>query len=130
MSSEIVHGDTANLKSSQARQLQRFGARQVPPQLVISAVLARDLIDLSQVLNRQLGLFIDRLQAQANGTLPFAADPLLQHRLVAAVFDATDLGPTPLRPLAVTLRERLDPLARGPVDRFLAHYGEVRPANR
>ena len=60
MSSEIVHGDTANLKSSQARQLQRFGARQVPPQLVISAVLARDLIDLSQVLNRQLGLFIDR----------------------------------------------------------------------
>ena len=79
---------------------------------------------------RLLGLFIDRLQAQANGTLPFAADPLLQHRLVAAVFDATDLGPTPLRPLAVTLRERLDPLARGPVDRFLAHYGEVRPANR
>ena len=60
MSSEIVHGDTANLKSNQARLLQRLGARQVPPDLVISAVLARDLLDLSQVLNRQLGLFIDR----------------------------------------------------------------------
>ncbi len=59
-SSEPVHGDTANLKSSQARALQRFGARQVPPDHVVSAVLARDLLDLSQVLNRQLGLFIDR----------------------------------------------------------------------
>ncbi len=60
MNSDIVHGDTANLKSSQARILQRFGARTVPPDRVISAVLARDLLDLSQVLNRQLGLFIDR----------------------------------------------------------------------
>jgi len=59
-SSEIVHGDTANLKSSQARLLQRLGQRQVPPGSVISAVLARDLLDLSQQLNRQLGLFIDR----------------------------------------------------------------------
>ncbi len=60
MSSEIVHGDTANLKSSQARTLQRLGARQVPPTSVISAVLARDLLDLSHQLGRQLGLFIDR----------------------------------------------------------------------
>ncbi len=60
MSSEIVHGDTANLKSSQARALQRLGARQVPPDRVVSAVLARDLLDLSQQINRQLGLFIDR----------------------------------------------------------------------
>jgi GTP-binding protein HflX len=60
VSSDLVHGDTANLKSSQARALQRLGARTVPPDRVISAVLARDLLDLSQVLNRQLGLFIDR----------------------------------------------------------------------
>ena len=79
---------------------------------------------------RLLSLFIDRLQAQIAGTLPFAADPLLQHRLVAAVFDATDLGPTPLRPLAVALRGSLDPLTRGPVDRFLAQYGEVRPPTK
>ncbi|MBK9754181.1 MAG: GTPase HflX [Nannocystis sp.] len=60
MSDPIVHGDTANLKSSQARALQRLGARQVPPTSVISAVLARDLLELSHQLNRQLGLFIDR----------------------------------------------------------------------
>jgi GTP-binding protein HflX len=60
VSSDIVHGDTANLKSSQARALQRFGARQVPPDRVVSAVLARDLLELSQQINRQLGLFIDR----------------------------------------------------------------------
>ena len=60
MSSEIVHGDTANLKSSQARALQKLGARTVPPDRVISAVLARDLLELSHVINRQLGLFIDR----------------------------------------------------------------------
>jgi len=77
---------------------------------------------------RVLALLSDRLTAQAAGGLPFAEDPLLQHRLVAAVFDATDLSPTPLRPLAVALRDRLDPLARGPVDRFLARHGEVRPA--
>ena len=59
-SSEIVHGDTANLKSSQARLLQRLGQRQVPPGSVVSAVLDRDLLDLSHQLNRQLGLFIDR----------------------------------------------------------------------
>jgi len=60
VSDPIVHGDTANLKSSQARALQRLGARQVPPTSVISAVLARDLLELSHQLNRQLGLFIDR----------------------------------------------------------------------
>lgn len=79
---------------------------------------------------RLLDLFSERLKAQAAGTLPLAVDPLLQHRLVAAVFDATDLGPTPLRPLAVALRDRLDPLTRGPVDRFLALYGEVRPPKK
>lgn len=76
---------------------------------------------------RLLDLLADRLRAQAAGRLPLAADPLLQHRLIAAVFDAADLGPTPLRPLALALRERLDPLARGPVERFLARHGEVRP---
>jgi hypothetical protein len=79
---------------------------------------------------RLLDLLAERLRAQAAGRLPFATDPLLQHRLVAAVFDAADLGPTPLRPLAVALRQRLDGFARGPVERFLARHGEVRPAKR
>lgn len=55
-----LFGDTANLKSSQSRALQRLGERRVPPDRVISAALARDLLDLSHQLGRQLGLFIDR----------------------------------------------------------------------
>ncbi|MDC0674094.1 GTPase HflX [Nannocystis radixulma] len=60
MSADRIHGDTANLKSSQSRALQRLGERRVPADRVISAALARDLLDLSHQLGRQLGLFIDR----------------------------------------------------------------------
>ncbi|WAS97701.1 GTPase HflX [Nannocystis punicea] len=60
MSADRLHGDTANLKSSQSRALQRLGERRVPADRVISAALARDLLDLSHQLGRQLGLFIDR----------------------------------------------------------------------
>ncbi|MBL9100137.1 MAG: GTPase HflX [Myxococcales bacterium] len=60
MSSEVLHGDTANLKSSQSRALQRLGRREIPPDRVISPVLARDLLDLAHGLGRQLGLFVDR----------------------------------------------------------------------
>jgi GTP-binding protein HflX len=55
-----LHGDTANLKSSQARALRRLGERRVPADRVVSAALARDLLDLSHQLGRRLGLFIDR----------------------------------------------------------------------
>jgi len=60
LSADRLHGDTANLKSSQSRALQRLGERRVPADRVISAALARDLLDLSHQLGRQLGLFIDR----------------------------------------------------------------------
>lgn len=60
MAADRLHGDTANLKSSQARALRRLGERHVPADRVLSAVLARDLLDLSHQLGRQLGLFIDR----------------------------------------------------------------------
>ncbi|MDC0715311.1 GTPase HflX [Nannocystis bainbridge] len=59
-SADRLHGDTANLKSSQSRALQRLGERRVPADRVVSAALARDLLDLSHQLGRQLGLFIDR----------------------------------------------------------------------
>jgi GTP-binding protein HflX len=57
---ERLHGDTANLKSSQARALRRLGERRVAADRVISAALARDLLDISQEIGRRLGLFIDR----------------------------------------------------------------------
>ncbi len=67
-----------------------------------------------------------RLHLQATGEVPFASDPLDEHRLVSAVFDASDRSPTPLRALGRALVEKLDPLSRGPVERFLAAAGTFR----
>jgi GTP-binding protein HflX len=58
--SDVVHGDTSNLKTSQARALARLGDRRVPADRVVTAPLARDLLALSHELNRRIGLFIDR----------------------------------------------------------------------
>lgn len=56
----VVYGDTSNLKASHAKALQRLARRTVPAEQVISLPLARDLLDLSHELNRELGLFVDR----------------------------------------------------------------------
>ncbi|MCA9685811.1 MAG: GTPase HflX [Myxococcales bacterium] len=58
--SDVVFGDTSNLKPSQARALARVGERRVPADAIVSAPLARDLLALSHELNRRIGLFIDR----------------------------------------------------------------------
>ncbi|PRP95661.1 GTPase HflX [Enhygromyxa salina] len=58
--SDVVHGDTSNLKPSQARALGRLGERRVPADQVVTGPLARDLLALSHELNRRIGLFIDR----------------------------------------------------------------------
>ena len=55
-----VHGDTANLKASHVRQLQRLGQRSFAPDLVIAPALARDVLDIAHELNRRVGLFVDR----------------------------------------------------------------------
>jgi len=59
-SRSAIFGDTANLKSNQAKTLARLQDRRVPADQVISAALARALLELSHELGRQLGLFIDR----------------------------------------------------------------------
>lgn len=73
-----------------------------------------------------LDLLVERLRRFSESGAPDIADPLLRHRVISAVFDAADRSPTPLRPLAVALRPRLDGLALGPVERFLKRYGEIR----
>ncbi len=60
MTSRQIFGDTANLKSSHVRALQRLAERSVPADRVISAALARDAVELASELNRRIGLFIDR----------------------------------------------------------------------
>lgn len=57
---DVVHGDTSSLKSSQAKALVRLAERRVPADRLISPPLARDLLELSHELNRRIGLFIDR----------------------------------------------------------------------
>jgi hypothetical protein len=73
-----------------------------------------------------LDLLAERLRRYGETGVPDVVDPLVRHRVVSAVFDAPERSPTPLRALALALRPRLDPLARGPVERFLARHGEVR----
>ena len=48
------------MKSGQIKALERIARRRVPPELMISPELARDLSRLSLELGRQLGLLIDR----------------------------------------------------------------------
>jgi GTP-binding protein HflX len=57
---DVVHGDTSSLKSSQAKALVRLAERRVPADRLISPTLARELLELSHELNRRIGLFIDR----------------------------------------------------------------------
>ncbi len=53
-------GDTSNLKPNHARALDRLANRSVPAVQVVSQVLARDILDLSLELGRQIGLLLDR----------------------------------------------------------------------
>ena len=55
-----VHGDTANLKASHVRQLQKLGDRSIAPDQIVGPALARDLLDLAHEIGRRIGLFIDR----------------------------------------------------------------------
>jgi GTPase len=55
-----VHGDTASLKPSHVRSLQKLGDRSMAPDQVVGPALARDLLDLAHEIGRRVGLFVDR----------------------------------------------------------------------
>ncbi len=57
---ETIVGNTGGLKTAQLQALERIARRRVPPELMISAELARDLARLSMDLGRQLGVLINR----------------------------------------------------------------------
>lgn len=91
--------------------------------LLVRALLANVEHGGAQIL---LEVLVERLTAQAAGTIPVDEDPMLQSRLTAAVFDASTLSPTPLRAIARDLEPRLSPLGRQPVTRFLERVGRFR----
>jgi len=95
--------------------------------LLMRAVLTRVEADPEPVL---LDVLVDHWQQIDSGDASLPDDPILQHRLSTAVFDSPYLSPTPLRPLAVELLERVHPGARGPMERFLERHGETRPVHR
>jgi GTP-binding protein HflX len=56
----MIHGHLAGLRASQLKALERLNRRHVPPGLVVTPELARELTELSRELRRQLGLVLDR----------------------------------------------------------------------
>jgi hypothetical protein len=74
-----------------------------------------------------LKLLMMRLRNQADGRIPLEEDPVLQHRIMCAVFDSELLSPTPLREIALALRPKVDALGKGPIERFLKRVGDKRP---
>jgi GTP-binding protein HflX len=56
----MIHGNTAGLKPSQVKALERIYQRRLPPGEAITAELARYLTEQSSELRRQIGLIIDR----------------------------------------------------------------------
>jgi GTP-binding protein HflX len=55
-----IFGSTKGLKANQIRRIENLYRRKVPPKLVVTPELARDLSRLSFEINRQMGLLIDR----------------------------------------------------------------------
>jgi hypothetical protein len=95
--------------------------------IVVGALIAEIEQDPTSSL---LPCLVERSRRIAAGRVPMDRDPIVQHRLVTAIFASPYLSPTPLRPIAVGMRDKLDPRSRGPVTRFLERHGEDRPLNR
>ena len=58
--SKTLHGNLSGLKPSQLRRLERLYRRRVSPSQIVSHELSKELAALSQELNRQLGLLLNR----------------------------------------------------------------------
>lgn len=55
-----IFGHIAGLKTAQHNKLERISRRRVPPELIVSPELARELAEASFDLGRQIGLLINR----------------------------------------------------------------------
>ncbi len=56
----IVHGRLTGLKASQTQRLQRLYRRRILPAQIVSPELAREMVEISLELGRQVGLLLDR----------------------------------------------------------------------
>ncbi|WP_022853298.1 GTPase HflX [Thermodesulfatator atlanticus] len=58
--SKTIYGNTSGLKPSQIRKLERLYRRRLNPSQIFSHELAKEISSISQELNRQIGLLINR----------------------------------------------------------------------
>ena len=55
-----IFGNSAGLKPNQTRRLENLYRRRMPPEVLVTPELARDLCLLSHEIRRQVGVLIDR----------------------------------------------------------------------
>jgi GTP-binding protein HflX len=55
-----LEGHTSGLKADQSRRLSNLFRRKIPPEYIITPEIAREMMDLSDEIKRQIGLLVDR----------------------------------------------------------------------
>ena len=55
-----TYGNTAGLKANQIKRLENFCRRRIPPELLITLELAREICRLSREIRRQIGILVNR----------------------------------------------------------------------
>ncbi len=117
-----LHGHLAGLSHAQKQRLERLYRRRVPPQLVVSHELARELAAMAHELNRRIGVLVDRagrIEAVAVGdakriaiprqpSAPVGRDRFCTLRFLSTRRGDESLTAAELAPLAL---HRLDALA-------------------
>jgi GTP-binding protein HflX len=55
-----TYGNTAGLKANQIKRLENFYRRRIPPELLLTLELAREICRLSREIRRQIGILVNR----------------------------------------------------------------------
>ena len=55
-----TYGNTAGLKANQIKRLENFCRRRIPPELLLTLELAREICRLSREIRRQIGILVNR----------------------------------------------------------------------
>jgi GTPase len=117
-----MHGNLLGLSPAAKQRLERLYRRRVPARSILTHELAREIAEISRLLNRRVGLLVDRLgrvDAVSVGdarsiTIPRQPSaPAGRERFCTLRLIATQLGDGPLTPsdLAHLALHRLDALA-------------------
>jgi hypothetical protein len=112
-----VHGNVTGLKANQIRRLEHVYRRKVPAHQIVTQELGRYLCELSQEINRQVGVLIDRIRPQDEAVSEFTDLASFSPFAVQFRYEPVPQGAAPIdRPAAIrqaeALRQRLWSLLR------------------